>query len=199
MVLLCAACGTRIDTGAVSPGEGVPCGGCGGLVVAPGAPSAEPAPPVASQAPAAQTPPPLPRTEPDPAAAPARGEPAPAGGLSSVRTLTKACPSCGRRFPVAALTCPSCGAKYSVATRAAARAADERREPFPIARSVLSTGVVGGVVAIIVAAVWFLLGLQAGYIYFYPLILATVGIGAIVKGVAAPRRRPNRRRPRSRR
>lgn len=63
----------------------------------------------------------------------------------------------------------------------------------------LNAGVVGGVAAVLLAALRFFLGLQAGCVFFYPPILAVVGIVAIVKGATASRPRSYRRRPRSRR
>jgi hypothetical protein len=50
-------------------------------------------------------------------------------------------------------------------------------------RKAISMGVVGGIIMIVVAAVWFFAGLAAGYVFFYPPILAVIGIYAIVKGV----------------
>jgi len=41
----------------------------------------------------------------------------------------------------------------------------------------------GGLVAMIVAAVWFYLGWQAGYIYFYPPILFIGGLVGFCKGL----------------
>src|SRR5262245_9080026 len=46
-------------------------------------------------------------------------------------------------------------------------------------------GVIGGIVMILVAVVWFVLGLKAGYIFFYPPILAVLGIAAIIKGIVS--------------
>jgi hypothetical protein len=44
-------------------------------------------------------------------------------------------------------------------------------------------GVIGGIVMILIAVVWFVLGLMAGRVFFYPPILAVLGIAAIVKGL----------------
>jgi hypothetical protein len=49
----------------------------------------------------------------------------------------------------------------------------------------LNAGIVGGLVMIVIAVVWFGLGLMAGIIFFYPPILAIIGIGAIIKGLAS--------------
>jgi hypothetical protein len=45
-----------------------------------------------------------------------------------------------------------------------------------------NSGVVGGLLMILIAVVWFVVGLMGGYIFFYPPILAVIGIIAIIKG-----------------
>lgn len=47
----------------------------------------------------------------------------------------------------------------------------------------IEKGVLGGIVMIAIAAVWFFGGLAAGYIFFYPPILFIIGIFAIFKGI----------------
>jgi hypothetical protein len=47
----------------------------------------------------------------------------------------------------------------------------------------LNAGVIGGVLTILVAVAWFLLGLWAGRIFFYPPILAVIGVMAVLKGL----------------
>jgi hypothetical protein len=46
----------------------------------------------------------------------------------------------------------------------------------------INAGVVGGVLMILVALVWFVVGLAGGIIFFYPPILAVIGFAAIIKG-----------------
>lgn len=46
----------------------------------------------------------------------------------------------------------------------------------------VNAGVAGGVLMMLIAVVWFLGGLAAGYIFFYPPILFVIGLIAIVKG-----------------
>jgi hypothetical protein len=46
----------------------------------------------------------------------------------------------------------------------------------------VNAGIVGGLVMILIAAVWFIAGLAAGIIFFYPPILAVIGVIAIIKG-----------------
>lgn len=48
----------------------------------------------------------------------------------------------------------------------------------------LQKGVLGGVAMMVIAAVWFVLGWQAGYIYYYPPILFIIGLVGMIKGIA---------------
>jgi hypothetical protein len=45
-------------------------------------------------------------------------------------------------------------------------------------------GVIGGLLMILIAGVWFVLGLSFGRIFFYPIFLVIAGIVSIVKGIA---------------
>jgi hypothetical protein len=47
-----------------------------------------------------------------------------------------------------------------------------------------SSGVVGGLLMIIIAVVWFSLGFAAGRIFFYPPILFFIGLASIFKGIS---------------
>lgn len=47
----------------------------------------------------------------------------------------------------------------------------------------INAGVAGGVLMMIIAAVWFFVGLAADRIFFYPPVLFVIGIGAIFKGL----------------
>ena len=47
----------------------------------------------------------------------------------------------------------------------------------------MQKGVAGGVIMIVIAIVWFVLGLAAGRIFFYPPILLIIGLVALIKGV----------------
>lgn len=55
---------------------------------------------------------------------------------------------------------------------------------FGYERQGVSKGVLGGVVMLVIAGVWFFAGLAAGRIFFYPPVLAVVGIYSIIKGLA---------------
>jgi hypothetical protein len=46
----------------------------------------------------------------------------------------------------------------------------------------VNAGAIGGVLMVLIAVVWFVLGLAAGRIFFYPPFLFIIGIIAIVKG-----------------
>ncbi len=48
----------------------------------------------------------------------------------------------------------------------------------------MNSGVAGGLLMIVIAVVWFGLGLMADRIFFYPPILVIIGIGSIIKGLA---------------
>jgi hypothetical protein len=47
----------------------------------------------------------------------------------------------------------------------------------------VNSGVAGGLLMIVIAVVWFVLGLMADRIFFYPPILAVIGIISIIKGL----------------
>ncbi len=49
---------------------------------------------------------------------------------------------------------------------------------------VFNGGVAGGLLAMVIAVVWFVVGLQADRIFFYPPILFLVGLGGVFKGLA---------------
>ncbi len=48
----------------------------------------------------------------------------------------------------------------------------------------IKKGLMGGVIMLLIAIVWFVVGLAAGYVFYYPPILAIIGIYAIIKGLA---------------
>lgn len=47
----------------------------------------------------------------------------------------------------------------------------------------LQKGVLGGLGMMLIAVVWFVLGWQAGYIYYYPPILFVIGLVGLIKGI----------------
>jgi hypothetical protein len=54
---------------------------------------------------------------------------------------------------------------------------------FATEKKGIDKGVLGGVVMIAIAVIWFGVGWAAGYIYFYPPILFVIGLYALVKGL----------------
>ena len=48
----------------------------------------------------------------------------------------------------------------------------------------INSGVVGGLLMMLIAVVWFVIGLAGGIIFFYPPILLVIGLIALVKGLA---------------
>ena len=50
--------------------------------------------------------------------------------------------------------------------------------------NVFNSGVIGGLLAMIGAVVWFVAGLMNDVIFFYPPILFVIGLGALFKGLA---------------
>jgi hypothetical protein len=75
--------------------------------------------------------------------------------------------------------------------------AEARQGSFAPERAGMSMGVVGGLLMMGAAVVWFVVGLMAGYIFFYPPILFVIGIIALFKGIldgnVAGKRRRRRR------
>ena len=55
---------------------------------------------------------------------------------------------------------------------------------FDIEKKGIRKGVLGGIIIIVIAVGWFFLGLATDRIFFYPPVLAIIGIVAIIKGLA---------------
>ncbi|NUQ60927.1 MAG: hypothetical protein HUU20_00455 [Pirellulales bacterium] len=47
----------------------------------------------------------------------------------------------------------------------------------------IEKGILGGMLMIVIAVVWFVAGLAAGYIFYYPPILFIIGMYALLKGL----------------
>lgn len=92
------------------------------------------------------------------------------------------CPQCDAELPVGHSRCVECGTSYRRALRT--REKIHRAQSTSPETPAWNMGVVGGLLMIVVAGVWFYLGWRAGYIYFYPPILALIGIGAIINGMS---------------
>jgi len=63
------------------------------------------------------------------------------------------------------------------------RKAKEEATERSLEGNVFNSGMWGGLAAMGVAAVWFLIGLMNDYIFFYPPILFVIGLGAFFKGL----------------
>jgi hypothetical protein len=61
---------------------------------------------------------------------------------------------------------------------------EEKPGHFALERRVFNGGVAGGVLAMVVAVVWFIAGLAADRIFFYPPILFIIGLCGFFKGLA---------------
>ena len=101
--------------------------------------------------------------------------------MEQANTIYRTCAACGEKFPAAQSNCTSCGANQRVARRRAEQADEGAFQPE---RRALDKGVVGGLALIAIAAVWFVGGYAAGYIFYYPPILALIGVFGVVKGIA---------------
>jgi hypothetical protein len=102
----------------------------------------------------------------------------------SAGELLRTCPACGGKLEPKERNCTACGASY----RAAKAEREEQREAeasgYAVERAGIHKGVLGGVLMMVAAAVWFVLGWTAGTIFFYPPILFVIGLYAVVKGLA---------------
>jgi hypothetical protein len=62
--------------------------------------------------------------------------------------------------------------------------ASEESGPFAFEKSIMNGSIVGGMLAMLVAAVWFVFALNSGgRLYFYPPILFVVGLIGVIRGV----------------
>ncbi|MCE9566763.1 MAG: hypothetical protein K8U57_32560 [Planctomycetes bacterium] len=68
------------------------------------------------------------------------------------------------------------------------RKAQEREHPTEKSQSLegglLNGGVAGGAIAMLIAVVWFVVGLMADVIFFYPPVLFIIGLVSFFKGLA---------------
>jgi len=58
--------------------------------------------------------------------------------------------------------------------------------PFAMEQRIFNGSVVGGAIAMLIAVVWFVIGLFAGWVFFYPPILFIVGLIGFIKGLVSP-------------
>jgi hypothetical protein len=64
-----------------------------------------------------------------------------------------------------------------------AKEEDESSGYFAPEKKAIKMGVLGGVIIIAIAIIWFIVGLINGYIFFYPAILLAIGVYALIKGI----------------
>jgi DNA-directed RNA polymerase subunit RPC12/RpoP len=185
--VLCSFCKREFDAPDFSAGQEEMCPNCAMRMTVPlpkksppprrAAPAAPPARPGPSR--------PAPPEEAPEAAAPAE-EAAPEGETPGdrkpSRRVSRTCPACGGKIPPGKSRCENCGQFYAVVkTRQAAQ--EERQEFFAPEKKALSWGVAGGGLMILIAVVWFFVGLAAGYIFFYPPILFLIGLVGLLRGL----------------
>ena len=60
---------------------------------------------------------------------------------------------------------------------------DDDHDAFAPERRGISAGMVGGIIMMVIAVVWFVLGWMAGIIFIYPPILFVIGLFAFFKGL----------------
>ena len=102
------------------------------------------------------------------------------------------CPKCRLLNPPEAMRC-DCGYDFGSRTmestyltpeqQARERELAEASNPDIVEHKVLHSGIIGGSIAMLVAAGWFYVGWQGGKIYFYPPILFVIGLFAVIRGV----------------
>lgn len=115
----------------------------------------------------------------------APGAPRRETGVPGAPAPHRSCPRCGQALPPGRSLCPGCGTSYRDARDLREeRQRKGRHDVFAPEKAGIRAGVLGGLAMIVIAAVWFFLGYQAGYIFYYPPILALVGVFAMLKGLA---------------
>ena len=75
-------------------------------------------------------------------------------------------------------------ADYQIERERQAAAEESVNDGFVPERSGIQKGVLGGILMIVIAVVWFFAGLAADVIFFYPPILFCIGLYALIKGMA---------------
>jgi len=67
--------------------------------------------------------------------------------------------------------------------RSKKRAKPQQHSHFAVEKGILNSGVGGGILAMFIAVVWFILGLLNNWIFYYPPILFIIGLIAFIKGL----------------
>jgi hypothetical protein len=83
-------------------------------------------------------------------------------------------------------TCPTFNLDQAEAERLVALEKAAAAEPdtgvFAPEKAGVKKGMLGGIIMIAIAVVWFFGGLAAGYVFYYPPILFAIGVYALIKG-----------------
>ena len=75
--------------------------------------------------------------------------------------------------------------EYDRATRRRAQAKESKLKSRSYEHRVINGGMMGGLAAMAIAAVWFIVGLALGVIFFYPPILFVIGLVGFIKGMVS--------------
>ena len=99
-----------------------------------------------------------------------------------------------------ATRCEACGANYQRALRVArGEPATDAPEEFEFEKSAMNGGVVGGIGAMCIGVVWFLVGyFMLHRVFFYAPVLVVIGFIGVVNGFSETSRQRNKGRPRGR-
>ncbi len=60
---------------------------------------------------------------------------------------------------------------------------EEMSGGFAPEKAGIKKGVTGGIIMMVIAVVWFVVGYQAGRIFYYPPVLFLIGLYALIKGI----------------
>lgn len=206
MKVKCPHCETRLNIPDVHAGKKCKCLHCGRVIQIPSIlPLGQQA---AAQAPDAAVSAPTPATPNPAAAAPSMAKPAkyrPATVKPVVPPpIPELCPHCQKPMSSQAVFCVNCGydkrtglrvtpqvlaappplpTTSPIAQPGPAKQTTGEGGFFGIEKRGIRAGVLGGVVMMAIAAVWFFVGLSCDRMFFYPPILFIIGIYAVIKGL----------------
>ena len=100
------------------------------------------------------------------------------------------CSNCGIQLPDDSRFCSDCGIEIntllpSTSPASAQTKTLEKRNTgfFAPEKAGINKGVVGGIIMMVIAAVWFGVAWEYGWIFFYPPILFLIGLFAFIKGI----------------
>lgn len=95
---------------------------------------------------------------------------------------TTLCPNCGAELEEDAIYCTKCG--YELPERKVEEKGGREEGGFwDIEKGGINKGVLGGIIMMAIAVIWFFVALSFGWIFFYPPILFLIGLYAFIKGL----------------